>query len=413
MKNIKRNFFWNSLGSTFASFNSLFFFIIVTRFNGVNLAGLFSFSFSLATVFWVIGNYSGRVFQITEHREDILDVDYLYNRYVTIFFMIIALIIYCLLKGYSLYKVFLILILASWKITEIIGEVFYAVIQKNHELHIVGKSLFYKAIISLLLFFAIDYLTHNILISSVVLIFVNIFVLLVYDFRNAKLSLKRQFDFSKMIFLLKSGFSVFGFTFLTLYLINVSKFAIDLYYTDNYQTIFTILLMPATIVVLFGQYLVQPFLYKLKSEYRDSLQNFTRLIVYLTLGVLFLGGLSFLVAYFLGIYFLELVYGLPLIKYKNCLLIIMTGGGLYGGAVVFSTALTTMRKTFPQLLVFLLVCMIAYGISKFFVRQNPIWGASFTYFVSMTLLFIILAILFFCLIFYQIKHEKQTSAATV
>ena len=47
-KNLKLNAIWNTLGITVNSFNSLFFLIIINRVNGVEIAGIFSFAFSIA-----------------------------------------------------------------------------------------------------------------------------------------------------------------------------------------------------------------------------------------------------------------------------------------------------------------------------------------------------------------------------
>jgi hypothetical protein len=52
-KNIK-NFIWNNIGLTFNSFNSLFFLIIVRYINGTDIAGVFTYSFSLCCLFYII-----------------------------------------------------------------------------------------------------------------------------------------------------------------------------------------------------------------------------------------------------------------------------------------------------------------------------------------------------------------------
>ncbi len=45
-KQFRKNFIWNTLGTGFNAFNSLFFMIIATRVNGVSQAGIFSIAFS-------------------------------------------------------------------------------------------------------------------------------------------------------------------------------------------------------------------------------------------------------------------------------------------------------------------------------------------------------------------------------
>ena len=56
--NLKKNFIWNLIGSTINSFTSLIFLIIVTRINGIEAAGIFTFAFSTACLFYIIGIYS-------------------------------------------------------------------------------------------------------------------------------------------------------------------------------------------------------------------------------------------------------------------------------------------------------------------------------------------------------------------
>ena len=57
-----------------------------------------------------------------------------------------------------------------------------------------------------------------------------------------------------------NGFPTFCVTFLNIYLINASKYAIDNVMTEDYQAIFGIIVMPATIMVLLAQFMVHPFL---------------------------------------------------------------------------------------------------------------------------------------------------------
>ena len=51
--NFKKNAIWNTIGITINSFNSLFFLIIINRINGVDIAGIFSFAFSVACILYL------------------------------------------------------------------------------------------------------------------------------------------------------------------------------------------------------------------------------------------------------------------------------------------------------------------------------------------------------------------------
>ena len=82
-KQITKDFFWNTIGSLFNSFTSLFFLIIIVRINGVEKSGIFTFAFSTAVFFQIIGLYCGRPFQVTELNKKITDSDYVNSRYIT------------------------------------------------------------------------------------------------------------------------------------------------------------------------------------------------------------------------------------------------------------------------------------------------------------------------------------------
>ena len=83
----KKNVIWNMIGATANAFNSLLFAVIVIRINGASEAGIFTIAFALANWFYVIGVYSGRVFQVTDRTNQNSDTDYIYNRIITFMFI--------------------------------------------------------------------------------------------------------------------------------------------------------------------------------------------------------------------------------------------------------------------------------------------------------------------------------------
>ena len=168
--NLKKNFIWNMIGTTFSSFNSLFFMIIVTRINGVNDAGIFTFAFSTACLFYVIGIYSGRTYQITDNDKKVTDSDYFYAKFLTCLLMLIVSLLFCIIRGYQLEKFMIIMELVLYKLCEAFSESTFAILQKKDELHKVGKSLFMKAICSLILFCIVDYWTRNLILSTSMII---------------------------------------------------------------------------------------------------------------------------------------------------------------------------------------------------------------------------------------------------
>ena len=396
MKNIdKRNVIWNIIGSTFSAFNSLFFTIIVTRINGINDAGIFAYCFATACLLYFIANYCGRAFQVTDITGKNSDTDYIYNRIITCIVMLVIALAFTLVKGYDIYKTTIFILLCVFKCLEAFSEVLYAVIQRNQKLYKVGISLFVKAILGVIVFGVVNYITGNLVLSCIALIIANIVVILTYDTLNL-----RKVELVKTIFskeannrIFKTGLFTFVLTFLSTYLINTSRYAIDDLLTNDIQTIFGIIIMPATFMGVIGQYIIQPVLIKLaeaiKQQKYEDLKNIVLKIVTL---VLVLGVLVFAVAYVLEVPVLELVYAVELKPYFISMMIIILGSIFYTMNSILSTILIAMRKTLGQAIVYGIVALISTFIAYYMVDKYYIIGASVTYIVTMVIVTIVFSI---------------------
>lgn len=168
-KNLKLNAIWNTLGITVNSFNSLFFLIIINRVNGVEIAGIFSFAFSIACLLFIVGIYAGRTYQVSDINENLNNYEYLVHKYITCTMMFLIAIVFIIVQKYSLEKNVIIILLCLYKLFEAMSETFYGFLQKNDELYIVGKSLFFKSLVGIIIFFVIDFLTKDIIVSCVAL----------------------------------------------------------------------------------------------------------------------------------------------------------------------------------------------------------------------------------------------------
>ena len=274
-KNFKSNFIWNIVGTGFNAFNSLFFLVAVTRINGVNDAGIFTIAYSTACILYVIGVYAGRVFQVTETNKNINNKEFILNRILSCVLMIGCTLIFVLFKHYDNYKSIIFIFLAFSKCLEAFSDVLYGILQKNNQLNIVGKSYFYKAILSVVLFVVVDIYTQNVIISISMIILVWILMIIFYDFRHIKnlLDKKENISIKKSFLIFKNGFFIFIISFLGLYLINAPKYAIDNYLANDLQTIFGIIVMPATIMGLVGQFLLHPYLTTIVELYKENKIN--------------------------------------------------------------------------------------------------------------------------------------------
>ena len=136
----KKNFLWNFIGSTLNGFNSLFFMIIITRVNGVDDAGRYTLLFSLACLFYMIGGYAGRTYQVSDKTKINSDDDYIGQRYITCSLMLIVALIYCLIMHYDVTNILLLLVLTLLKSFEAYSDILYGIMEGSRHLEYIDRS---------------------------------------------------------------------------------------------------------------------------------------------------------------------------------------------------------------------------------------------------------------------------------
>lgn len=391
----RKNFIWNILGTGFNAFNSLFFMIAVTRINGVDNAGIFTIAFSTACIIYIVGVYAGRIYQVTEPDKSITDKEYIINRIITTVAMLILVILFSVIRGYDIFKSTVFLLLTTYKALEAFSDVIYGILQKNEKLDIAGKSLFFKSLISVIAFVAIDAITKNMIISIISIILVSVLILIFYDLKNGikYIDLKLPVKKENIIKIFKAGFFTFAISFLGMYVLNAPKYAIDSYLENNYQTIFGIIVMPATVIGLVAQFLIHPYLNQIVALYEEkNLKGLNKLALKLIIYILGVGVISSILAYFLGTQVLGLIYGLDLSAYRLGLLIIIIASTLYTIGVIYSSILTTVRETFSQFIIYIVMSIFAYIVANTYTKAGQINGAVISYLLIMAMQFLIYTI---------------------
>ncbi len=413
--NLRKNFIWNTIGSTASAFVSLFYMMIVTRLNGIDDAGIFSFAFSTAAILLVIGTYSGRTFQVTDKNKKTSDSDYFYLKILTCAVMFIAGLVFCLMRRYSGEKFIIIMFLTVARIIEAMAEYAYAVIQKKDRLYQVGRSMLMKSVGGLVGFFIIDYFTRNITLSCTMVIIANLLIMIFYDFpRVFKTGFRLEGLCGERVwYLLRIGFFTFGFTFLNFYIVNTARYALDSITSDSAQTIYGIIAMPASVIALIGQYLIQPFLTSFKKFFASDAAKFQGLVLKLCLAIFGIGMVCILAAWLLGIPVLELLYAIELDGNLWGLIMIIIGGLFNALVSIISAALVTMRRTGDQFWIYCAASLAAFASSQILVTASGVFGACLSYMFSMMLLFCMYAGVFFYRL-YQLKtnHEQEVQRAT-
>ena len=222
-KKFLKNFIWNSLGTGINSFNSLFFLIIVTRVNDIQTAGIFSIAYATSTILYTLAMYSGRLCQVTDIENKISDKDYIANRALTCFIMLIGATGFLLIKQYTGFKTTVFALLAIFKGLEAFSDILYGIMQKNELLYKAGQSLSLKGFVGIASFLVVDLITRDLRWACFSVIIVNLIVLVVYDYiliARKLISKDSKVNLKNVIAILKSEFFVVVNSFAGIYILN-------------------------------------------------------------------------------------------------------------------------------------------------------------------------------------------------
>lgn len=387
-----KNSYIYTIGLLFYSSTSFIYLVCVTRINGVDEAGIFTFAFSFSCLMQVIAMYAGRTYQVTERNKSISQFDYLIFKIFTSIIMFLTSAIYvCWIRDYDSYKTLIIFLLILYKCIESYSESIYAIFQRNNNLYQSGISMILKSISCTASFIIVDLITQNLIFSIIIMILTDILLFIVYDLlilKKYKIKINKiKLETIKKLFI--GGLSVFLFTLLFQYLIAEQKYIIDFLLNNESQTIFGILVMPATFMAICSQMIINPFLYEINNalerkkynEYKNINKKICIILLFISIPVL-------TATYFLGIPILNLIYNLDLNDYLPHLMSIIIGSIAFAFVSILSNALISIRKNIAQLILYAVVSVATTAISFILIKNYSIIGASVSFLISMILLFI-------------------------
>ena len=404
-KNIAKNpdIIWNIAGISANALYSMLLIIFVTRINGNEQSWGFSFAFYIASVFQTIGNYGGRIYQVSDIKKKYSDDTYVSLKVVTAAVMVGLALLFSLFNQYSLDKLLLMLILVGYRFFEDISEACFGVLQKNYRLDVIGKSMFFKAVASSGFFLLINYLTKNVSLASLSFVVIYAGTLILYDWKKAIFYSKMKLVFDKRILCLgKSSFQVFLYTFLNIFILNITRYFVDANINDTMRNSFTILVIPVSLMALFAQFLIQPIVTPLVEKYTKDVKAFIKDAFMILLALLGVGILVSGVSYFIMVDLLTLVYGVPLKEYRLESALLILAGICSGGTTIISMLMVIMRKLTGQTIAYIVSALVSIVVSQILVKES-IALSLYAYMIGMFAQFLIFIILFV----YYLKTERR------
>ena len=384
-----KNFLWNMIGTTFNSFLSLFLLIIVTRINGIKISGSFSFIFTLTLILQMFSNYGGRIYQVSDYKNEFSFQEYLGSRVKTSLLSAIFFIIICLFYKFDLSLSIVAISLMTLRLIETFSDVFYASFQKNNQLYKVGISLTLKSLLILVFFFILEILTKNIIISSLGLLFSSILVFIFYDLKNLRHIEKIKFEYNNQVY--DQSKYIFMFGFVTQLILNVGRFIGMKTLSEIEIGYLGILMMIPTVMTLVSGFIIQPEIINLTKFYEKKKNiEFDKCLNNLSKTLIKFSMLCVILSITIGPFALKILYQLDFHEYRLAFVFLILAGTFNGITSIYSNALTIFRKTKEQFNILIITLIINFIFSYIFSICFNLNGVIISLLISMiiqTLLF--------------------------
>lgn len=353
-QNLKKDYIWNTFGSIFSACTSFILTIAIARINNIEDLGLYTFSFGMAMIFAMVSFFGGRNFQITDVKNEFIAREYVVQRVVMSVVAIFAAGAFVLLNCYDLYTSAFIFSLLFYKILDSFTDVVAGTLQRERHLWVGGKSGFFKAVISIILFIAVDIITRDVLLSSLSFIVVYSLGILTYDAHWLKkmgslaMAGKKEMNIKSLIL---RTYLMAVILVLQVATVNILRYFVEIFRPDE-QGVFGIIILPAFVINLLTAFIISPQLTSLAENFHEGkIKQFTdsvRKILMVTIGM---GAFLIVVAYFLAVPVVKLVYGYDLSAYNLLITLTVTAGVFYAISVMYFSILTILRRIKSQAII--------------------------------------------------------------
>lgn len=381
------------------AFQSVIMLMILTRVTDLADAGIFTIAYANASLFLTVGKYGMRTFHVSDARQQFSFAEYCSSRQVTVVLMLAVSAVYVIYAGvrsqYSLYKGLVMFFMCVFKAADAIEDVFTALYQQSNRLDVGAKVTTVRVGVTIV-FFAVCLIVLRDLLLSLLLATVLTYVLFILFVKWAnelfadQVRLPKGFaaaNRARAKTLLKICFPLFVSAFLSFYIGNAPKYAIDANLNDELQACYGFISMPVAVVGMLNNFVFFPVIFAMTQFWKDHklaafLKRFTlQLLIITIISLVCLAG-----AALLGIPVLSWLYHTDLHGYGRELLVLMLGGGLLGLSGLLTTVITIIRCQKQISWAYAAVSLLALIFSTPIVRHYEIMGASVLYTVLMGLL---------------------------
>lgn len=452
-KNISKNSYtWNMLGCLLHAFQSTIMLIVLKRTVGLAAAGIFNIAYTNASLFYKMGHYGMRNYQVSDVKRKYSFKDYHLTRLITVFAMMLfgtAYIFYAAAtKNYSSYKMNVMIWMLLFNAVDAYESVYHGAYQQNNRLDVAGRCMTIRMTLLIIAYVISIIITKDQLISLIITTVSTFVVFIIFTLwtkhltkpiavisetaenvdtksvttksvttesvttekhaKNAADKLSKNVDnnaaadatpvstskWKRVSALLVHCFPLFAGTFLAFYIANAPKYAIDSTLSNDIQGYYGIITQPIYVIYMLNDFIFMPQIYPLSKLWDEGrIDKFVKKSLKQVFILILLTLVCLVGAYFLGIPVLSVVFNSNLKPFKTSLMILMIGAGFLGMTGFLSSVITIIRCQKYTMYGYIIVALVALLFSNRVVKKYEILGASIFYTSLMALLTVIFLII--------------------
>ena len=266
-------------------------------------------------------------------------------------------------------------------------DVFVCEFQRNGRLDLGARACFLRSLGTTVVFSAVLALTGGLAVSAAVALACSVLATAVLYLPPARglFSVRPRWTAQGIRRLLVSCLPLFLSAFISMYLANAPRFAIDHFLDATAQGYFAIIFMPAMVINLLSLMVFRPVLTTMATSWASGDRHGFQAIIKRGAAVC---GLAFVavaaVSAVAGPQILQLVYGKDVSHLLVELLVLVAGGAMNAVSVILYYALTTMRRQNLVLVGYVGAAAVMSVCAVVLVPRWGLLGASWAYLVAMS-----------------------------
>lgn len=404
---LKSSIAYNTFGTFFYFFCQWLTTIFVVRLSGYEDAGVLSMVISTTNIFYFIGLFGLRNFQVSDINKKYSDNDYIYARLVTIFISSILFIIAMLFLGYNEKTLLCSIAYLIYKFAEALSDVFFGIFQRYSNYKAIAISYTAKGSFTLIAFASCLYLTKNLLLTIIMVVLSYIIVLVFYDISNLKRLFKfklRKFDVKSLLLIC---FPLMLYGLVVPYLNFMTRYAVESVYTTEilgyYSSVSMVFVVMST---LMGSVFISIIPKLAQLFYTKQFVSLKKMLSITVIGIALFGLFASIVASFLGDFVFSMLFGEKILDYMYLLIPTIIASLFLTYVSLFSSALIAFNKNkvvlyFNSISVFICSMTIFPFVEKFELLGS-IWSLSLSLFITL-----------FFLVVYTVTLIKKNSKSNL